>query len=35
MIDEFLMPNASFKRLYEEYHKYGTLHIGLDFDNTV
>lgn len=34
-MDEFLIPYANFKRLYEEFHKYGSLSIGLDFDNTV
>jgi len=34
-MDEFLIPHANFKRLYEEYHKYGSLSIGVDFDNTI
>lgn len=34
-MDEFLIPNANFKRLYEEYKRYGSLAIGLDFDNTI
>lgn len=34
-MDEFLIPHASFKRLYEEYKKYGSLSIGIDFDNTI
>lgn len=34
-MDEFLIPYANFKRLYEEYKKYGSISIGLDFDNTV
>lgn len=34
-MDEFLIPYANFKRLYEEYKKYGSLSIGVDFDNTV
>lgn len=34
-MDEFLIPNANFKRLYEEYKKYGSLAIGVDFDNTI
>lgn len=34
-MDEFLIPHANFKRLYEEYKKYGSLSIGLDFDNTI
>jgi hypothetical protein len=33
--DEFLKPNASFIRLYDEYKKYGSLTIGFDFDGTV
>jgi len=34
-MDEFLIPNANFKRLYEEFKKYGSLSIGVDFDNTI
>jgi hypothetical protein len=34
-MDEFLIPNANFKRLYEEFKKYGSLAIGVDFDNTI
>jgi len=34
-MDEFLIPHANFKRLYEEYKKYGSLAIGVDFDNTI
>ncbi len=34
-MDEFLIPHASFKRLYEEFKKYGSLSIGVDFDNTI
>lgn len=34
-MDEFLIPNANFKRLYEEYKMYGSLSIGVDFDNTI
>ena len=34
-MDEFLIPHANFKRLYEEFKKYGSLSIGLDFDNTI
>src|SRR5262245_61840616 len=34
-MDEFLIPNANYKRLYEEYKKYGSLAIGVDFDNTI
>lgn len=34
-MDEFLIPHANFKRLYEEYKKYGSLGIGVDFDNTI
>ena len=35
MIDEYLIPNSSFLRLYKEYKKYGSLVIAYDFDNTV
>ncbi len=35
MIDEYLIPNASFLRLYDEYKKYGSLVIAYDLDNTV
>ena len=35
MTDEYLIPNSSFLRLYEEYKKYGSLVIAYDFDNTV
>jgi hypothetical protein len=34
-MDEFLVPNASFKRLYEEYKKYPQIIILVDHDNTV
>lgn len=34
-MDEYLMPNSSFLRLYEEYKKYKSLVIAYDFDNTV
>lgn len=34
-MDQYLMPNASFKRLYEEYKKYGSLVIACDFDHTI
>jgi hypothetical protein len=34
-MDEFLIPHANFKRLYEEFKQYGSLSIGVDFDNTV
>jgi hypothetical protein len=34
-MDEYLIKNSSYKRLYEEYKKYGSLVIGFDFDNTV
>ena len=34
-MDEFLVPNASFKRLWEEYHKYPQLVACIDFDNTL
>jgi predicted HAD superfamily phosphohydrolase YqeG len=33
--DQYLKPNASFQRLFDEYHKYGSLVIAYDFDNTV
>lgn len=35
MTDEYLVPNSSFNRLYNEYKKYGSLVIAYDFDNTV
>lgn len=35
MLDEYLIPNASFLRLLEEYNKYGSLVIAYDLDNTV
>jgi hypothetical protein len=34
-MDEFLVPFANFKRLYEEFKRYGSLAIGVDFDNTI
>lgn len=34
-MDQYLMPNASFKRLYEEYEKYGSLIVACDFDHTL
>jgi hypothetical protein len=34
-IDEYLLPNASFNRLLDEYMRYGSLTIAYDFDNTV
>ncbi len=34
-MDEYLVPNSSFKRLWEEYKKYGSLVVAFDFDNTV
>src|SRR5688572_3290516 len=34
-MDEFLIPYANFKRLYEEYKKFGSLGIYVDFDNTI
>src|SRR5687767_4222669 len=34
-MDEFLIPHANFKRLYEEFKRYGSLAIGVDFDNTI
>lgn len=34
-MDEFLIPHANFKRLYEETKKYGSISIGVDFDNTI
>jgi hypothetical protein len=34
-MDPFLAEGASFKRLYDEFIKYGSLYIGYDFDNTV
>ena len=35
MIDEYLKTNASFLRLYKEYHEYKSLIIAVDFDNTL
>lgn len=35
MMDEFLVPDASYQRLLEEYKKHGKLVIGFDFDGTV
>jgi len=35
MVDEYLVPNASFLRLYDEYKKYGSLVIAYDLDNTI
>jgi hypothetical protein len=34
-MDEYLIPNSSFLRLYNEYKKYGSLVVGFDFDGTV
>lgn len=34
-MDEFLIPYANFKRLYEEFKKFKSLAIGVDFDNTI
>ena len=34
-MDEYLVPNASFLRLLEEYKKYNGLVIGCDFDSTL
>jgi hypothetical protein len=34
-MDEYLNHNASFIRLYDEYKKYGSLVIGVDFDGTL
>ena len=34
-MDEFLKPNSSYLRLLEEYKKYGSLAIGVDFDGTI
>lgn len=34
-MDEYLIPNNSFLRLVEEYKKYGSLTIGVDFDGTI
>lgn len=33
--DEYLVKGASLKRLIDEYHKYGILYIGVDFDGTL
>ncbi len=34
-MDEYLIPNANFKRLYEEYKAHKSLAIAVDFDNTI
>lgn len=34
-MDEYLKPNSSFLRLYNEYKQYGSLVIAYDFDNTI
>ncbi len=34
-MDEYLVPGSNFKRLCEEYKKYGSLTIGCDFDGTL
>ena len=34
-MDEYLVPNSSFLRLYKEYKQYGSLVVAYDFDNTV
>ena len=31
----YLLPNASYRRLYTEYKNYGSLVIGFDFDGTI
>lgn len=33
--DEYLVENASFMRLFNEYNKYGSIVVAYDFDNTV
>lgn len=35
MMDEFLVPDATYNRLLREYKKHGSLVIGFDFDGTV
>lgn len=35
IVDEYLVPNSSFLRLKNEYEKYGSLCIGVDFDGTI
>jgi hydroxymethylpyrimidine pyrophosphatase-like HAD family hydrolase len=35
MIDEYLVPGKSGQRLIDEYRKYGSLCIGVDFDGTL
>lgn len=35
MIDEYLIPNAAYIRLRNEYEQYGSLVIAVDFDNTL
>lgn len=34
-MDEYLKPNSSFIRLFNEYNQYGSLVIAYDFDNTI
>jgi trehalose-6-phosphatase len=34
-MDQYLVPNSNLLRLLKEYHKYGSLCIAFDFDNTV
>jgi hydroxymethylpyrimidine pyrophosphatase-like HAD family hydrolase len=34
-VDKYLQPNSSYKRLCEEYEKYGSLIICCDFDDTI
>ncbi|MFA9239453.1 MAG: hypothetical protein ACEQSQ_06130 [Candidatus Paceibacteria bacterium] len=34
-LDEYLIEGASYNRLLEEYKKYGSLTIGVDFDGTL
>ena len=34
-MDNYLQPNSSYKRLCEEYEKYGSLIVAVDFDDTV
>jgi hypothetical protein len=34
-MDEYLVPNSSFLRLWNEYHTHNSLVVAFDFDNTV
>ena len=34
-MDQYLITDASYKRLFKEYHKYGSIVVAFDFDNTI